>query len=326
MDLIDRYLAAVKSYLPQKQHDVVAELADEILSTIEERQTGLARPLTPAEVEGVIREHGHPMVVAGRYLPRQYLIGPDLFPTYWYTLRTAIWVVLLVWVGVASLEFLTTGRWVQTMAHLYWRLIQWTLLVVGSVTITFAVLDSKRVKLRFLTDWNPAALPAVDDGQVISRAESLVGIVWHLAFLLWWLGFIPISVGAPPPFALSPLWQALSPAIVGWMLLVLAQLTVDLIRPWWTPLRGYVNLLTKALAFVVLYLLLQGGDLVVAADVNHPTPREQVESLVRLLNWVAKGILVGAGVMCAVTSVQDVRRLVRKHTSVVHTVSGGSVV
>ena len=33
------------------------------------------------------RSMGRPMLVAARYLPQQYLIGPGMFPIYWYTLK-----------------------------------------------------------------------------------------------------------------------------------------------------------------------------------------------------------------------------------------------
>ena len=46
MEMIDRYLQAVKFALPQAQReDIIKELRDNILSQIEERESGLGRPL-----------------------------------------------------------------------------------------------------------------------------------------------------------------------------------------------------------------------------------------------------------------------------------------
>lgn len=45
--------------------------------------------MTEAEQEEVIKQHGHPIVVAARYRRLQYLIGPTVFPFYWLTLRIA---------------------------------------------------------------------------------------------------------------------------------------------------------------------------------------------------------------------------------------------
>ena len=56
MDLIERYLHAVKSHLPLKQQeDVVAELADDLRSRIDDRESELGRPLDEAEVVAILK-------------------------------------------------------------------------------------------------------------------------------------------------------------------------------------------------------------------------------------------------------------------------------
>jgi hypothetical protein len=50
MELIDSYLKAVGSYLPAAQRDdITKELAENIRSEIEDKETELGRPLTEAE-------------------------------------------------------------------------------------------------------------------------------------------------------------------------------------------------------------------------------------------------------------------------------------
>ena len=50
-DLTERYLAAVGRELPEKQRaDIVAELRDELLSTIEAKEDGLGRTLSEKEL------------------------------------------------------------------------------------------------------------------------------------------------------------------------------------------------------------------------------------------------------------------------------------
>ena len=67
MDLVNEYLRAVAALLPKAQRDdIVAELRDTILTRIEEREADLGRPLTDDEIEAVLREVGHPVVVAAR--------------------------------------------------------------------------------------------------------------------------------------------------------------------------------------------------------------------------------------------------------------------
>ena len=39
-------------------------------------------------MEDLLRKMGSPVIVASRYQPQQYLIGPTLFPLYLYVLRS----------------------------------------------------------------------------------------------------------------------------------------------------------------------------------------------------------------------------------------------
>jgi hypothetical protein len=84
MDLIDRYLNAVAAQLPQdERNDITAELRDLILSRFEAKEEALGRALTEDEQEAILREIGHPLVVAARYRKGpDSLVGPELFP-YW---------------------------------------------------------------------------------------------------------------------------------------------------------------------------------------------------------------------------------------------------
>ena len=47
MDLLERYLNAVRFFLPQKnQDDIVRELSENLISQMEDRQEELGRPLS----------------------------------------------------------------------------------------------------------------------------------------------------------------------------------------------------------------------------------------------------------------------------------------
>src|SRR5215470_18038828 len=93
MELLERYLHAVRGYLLRRRRDdIVKELGDNILSQMEDRAAELGRPLNEIEQAAILKQHGHPLVAAARYrrLPLQQLIGPALFPLYWYMLRAAL--------------------------------------------------------------------------------------------------------------------------------------------------------------------------------------------------------------------------------------------
>ena len=75
MELLDRYLQSVKWLLPKEQKkDILAELSEDIRSQIEEKEAELGRRLDESDLEAILRRWGHPMLVAQRYLPQQYLI------------------------------------------------------------------------------------------------------------------------------------------------------------------------------------------------------------------------------------------------------------
>src|SRR5579863_3784515 len=97
MDLIDRYLAAIRRCLPESfdhRDDVVAELGDELQSRIDEREAVLGRSLDERETAEVIKAFGHPRAVAARFESHQSLIGPELLPHYWYAVKMVLAIVL----------------------------------------------------------------------------------------------------------------------------------------------------------------------------------------------------------------------------------------
>lgn len=72
MDLIERYLHAVKFWLPKAERDdILAELSEDIRLQIEEREKELGRPLDDGEVAAILKRRGDPGSVASRYLPRR---------------------------------------------------------------------------------------------------------------------------------------------------------------------------------------------------------------------------------------------------------------
>jgi hypothetical protein len=91
MELLERYLQAVRKHLPwQGQDDIVAELRANLEAQLEDKQASLGRGLTADEAEAWLKQVGSPVRVAGRYQPQQYLIGPAVYPIYTYVLKLAM--------------------------------------------------------------------------------------------------------------------------------------------------------------------------------------------------------------------------------------------
>src|SRR5450432_335024 len=113
MELLDRYLQAVRFWLPRaQQNDIIAELGDDIRSQIEDRESALGRPLNEDEQVALLQQTGHPMRVAGRYQAQQSLIGPLLFPLYQFVLKMVAFGYLAPWilVWVALMLFMPSYR------------------------------------------------------------------------------------------------------------------------------------------------------------------------------------------------------------------------
>src|SRR6516225_5174904 len=101
LELVDRYLQAVRFWLPKtnRQQDLVAELGEDLRSQNEEKEMELGRPLDKKEISEVVKRCGAPMLVASRLGPKRHLIGPTLFPIYWFVLKMVLlWILLPVFI------------------------------------------------------------------------------------------------------------------------------------------------------------------------------------------------------------------------------------
>ena len=110
MELIERYLQAVKFALPQEQRDdIIKELRDNILSQIEEKEAELGHPLSEDEQVELLKKLGSPMHLASRYRKQQHMIGATMFPIYWKVLKASLGLAFLVLV-VASIATAPPAR------------------------------------------------------------------------------------------------------------------------------------------------------------------------------------------------------------------------
>ena len=217
MDLIDRYLDAVRLLLPLDQRDdIAAELRDVLMTRREEKAAALGRPLTKAEDEQLLRDFGDPLTVAGRYGPQRYLIGPELYPVYMFVLR----IVLACVIAGGLIAGLTQGIIVRTPpATAIKTAIStiWTggFVSVGIMTAIFAVLQRQPVRARMMGDWRPSRdLPRPTRRRQPRWYDYVAGIVVQAIFALWWAGlarFEPASImtnTGQMQVVFAPIWRA----------------------------------------------------------------------------------------------------------------------
>jgi hypothetical protein len=258
MDLLDRYLHAVRFWLPRaQQDDIVAEMGDDIRSQAEDQETKLGRKLNESELEAILKQRGRPLLVASRYLPQQYLIGPLLFPAYRFVLTIIalcyLGAVIARVIGLMSFDssYRAAHSVVRAFAEAWGPLWLAIFTAVGIVTIIFVALERVQARTRFLEDWSPRKLPAVRDPNQIGRINSLLDLAANGIFIAWWvmdMWSTTIFDHAGVRITLAPAWKYFL-----WVFLLIAVANiilagVNLARPYWTWPRASLQLASTVAA------------------------------------------------------------------------------
>src|SRR5436305_3676306 len=142
MELLDRYLGAVRKHLPwERQDDIIAELRANLESQLEEKEEELGRPLTQAEAEGWLKELGPPLQMASRYHAPRYLIGPGVFPIYWHVLKLAFLCATLVYTVVTVVQLAVNRPDLSAVADAILRVPVVLMTTAAWLTLVFAALE-----------------------------------------------------------------------------------------------------------------------------------------------------------------------------------------
>jgi hypothetical protein len=313
MDLIDRYLHAVRRNLPAaRADDIVAELRDDLMTRQEGREHTLGRPLTRDETATLLKDFGHPLMIASHYRDHQYLIGPETFPFYLATMRVVLLiagaVVLAVSIAKALLGSMDPIQAFADAAAGLWSAL---FITVAIVTIVFAILERKGFAAEHLRKWVPDELPALTDKQQ-GPWESAFEVAASIGFLLWWTGAIIIPYTAQgPDFRLepAPVWAA-----YYWPILVLAAVRlvhnlIQWLRPRWKTVMHATNALTAVGGVVLIALVYQAGHW--ATVVSTGMPAAEAAQLESSLNLALSIALVVVGVIWSLGCLGALWKMVR---------------
>jgi len=316
MDLVDRYLQAVKFGLPKKQkQDILAELSDDLHSQIQEQEAMLGRSLNQDEIAAILKKFGPPMQVALRYQPQRYLIGPQVFPIYLFVLKL-VWLCFFgPWfvIGVALDIFVAANhsghyRALTTVLDRFWLAALINLIVV---TIVFALIDRYQPD-GIWQNWNPLKLPQVRDVNRIPRSSSISELAWYGMISLWWAGAfhfpsIPgLKIQPAPVISRFFFWPILL-LVVGHAAIA----AVNAFRSWWTRKRAFLRAALDALGLVLVGALLTicftGGSFVTTN-----APQLSMDDILATQKWFTWGWVVMLLFWCEigyfVGLVQDARR------------------
>lgn len=320
MELLDRYLYAVKEYLPQAQQaDIVAELSDDIQSAMEDREAAIGRPLTLDEQSAVLKNYGRPRFAAARYLKQQYLIGPGLYPFYIGTLKLVLSIAIGAEIVVAAFQAIAAGHvgpyfmsWGTAWNGVFW--------IIGVITLIFAI--QERVGAALPPDrWDPRKLPTPQGAAPISRFSTGVDMFFNALFLSWVMDlpgvratFWHVASGGLAqvlaPLALAPVWQTILDAFVAIAVARILLGCINLIRPEWTRLRAATLFFTDLVTLVVSGFALTAHTFVLV--VGPASDAARYAAMAQALNAIVFWGFVTAVLVAGVCAVFHLRVLLRR--------------
>jgi hypothetical protein len=319
MELLDRYLMAIRRHLPWlRQDDIIAELRANLEAQLEDKEAELGRKLNNAEVEAWLKQMGSPIQVAARYRPQQYLIGPTLFPIYRFVLRLTLGWCAVIYAIAKAVEIVANGLGVDgvtgAMVHLPWALF----INAAIVTLIFVIVERSGIKIpeQFAqgaamgNDWpQGAVLPSnlrVDGRKKPkSYAQAVAEVIFGWILLMWLLlvphyPFLLMGPGAVilkvTPYQLAPVWWTFYWCVVSLNLTELAWKMVDLLRERWQGPHHVQHLVKKVLGLLPLLFVLAapGGVLFL---LKNPADTTYAATLAQINQWTYRGFEVVAAIV-----------------------------
>ena len=324
MELLDRYLQAVKKHLPwQRQEDIVAELRANLESQLDEKQAELGRPLTPAEAEAWIGQLGSPVQMAAHYQPQQYLIGPAIYPVYLYVLRLSSMWAIVIYLIVSTITIVVASPNAQAFADAAMRLPLILVEVAAWITLAFAALEFIAARYPekcpsiagFHAKWSPSNLPPLEPSVAAGKkrrsyAHAVTEVIFGFIFLIWLLlvpryPYLMFGPGAAilhaSPYRIAPIWITVYWWIVGLNAIQLAWNCIDLLRGAWQQPDTYKGIVVKAFSLIPFLFLANVHDRLYVL-LRHPDV--DGARLGQALDSANNGIHLGMMLLCAIIVLQ----------------------
>lgn len=281
MELLDQYLEAVRKHLPwQGQDDILAELRANLEAQLDDKEAELGRELTNEEAQEWLKRLGPPIQMAARYQRQQYLIGPAVFPIYWYVLRLTMAWCAAIYAIAKAVQIAASGLGAGAVIDAVLGL-AWVLLITGAiVTLIFAIIE--QVGLRgagkctgvvkqpaWMNGMTPPFEQAPGAKKKRSYASAVAEVIFGCLFFVWLL-LIPhypflllgpaASYLATLPYELAPVWWAFYWCVVAINGVELIWKTVDLARGAWQGPQRARHLVQQSLSLIPLGVLISAPD------------------------------------------------------------------
>lgn len=283
MELVERYVQAVRYLLPKRQQqDVGRELSEDLRSQVEEKEAELGRPLRDEEMADVLKGFGHPALLALRYHRSRHLIGPDVFPLFAFAVKSVLAVLAVIHLAAPAVYLIATGAPSGRVVGLFVRFPGIAMPVLAWLTVGFAILDTRVVRSaveRALAEWSPRSLPDLSPDETHSHRSSAAGVALTAVLVVWWLAGL-----AHPPLVLGPAarYVAFGPVFDRWYLAMAAAGAASIAAAWFrfahprpTRLARAASDLVDVLGLAVLYLVFRADVYVVAGEAMAAVPNGQ---------------------------------------------------
>jgi hypothetical protein len=314
MDLLARYLQAVRFFLPRgSQDDIVRELEEELRAQMEDRESQLGRALTDEERSEILKRHGHPMLVAGRYRTHQRLIGPAFFPMYALVMKLGLGISLLVTAVLAAVAAVMEGDAATHFGRALFEYPGRALMVFAWTTLSFAAIDYALTRWDVACSWDPKTLPRLQpNASWTSRLNSLVELIATVV-ALGWLLLVPkypaLAMG-PAAAVLVPagIWTTMFLPFVGLLCATAALAFANFLRPYWTPARSAARIAIQTASFTIFAVMARSGPWVTA----RPDVAQQAgTSFDRFVEIANNACQVGLAIGSVIALVEIVREVLR---------------
>lgn len=316
-ELLSRYLAAVERRLPREGVlDVLAELREALSARIEAREEQLGRTASADEVAEILKAYGHPVVVASKYSGNDYVIGPNLYPWFWYVQRIAVGLTLAIAFAIIAVRALGAEEPFGAALRGFWGALQGAMICFGVVTALFVIAERTKFDMKWAAKWDPKTLPREQIRERKSLFESFISVAFDIIFLLWWVKVvqwpaeIPTRDGGAAGIHFSAAWAAVWSPVLALSVAATVVHIADIIHPAWSRIRSVLSIAGHAVGIGVLWLLFQSRPLVAVTALNGA---QQVEAdrVFRLFDGILFLSLGIAGLIWAVAIGVEVWRLWR---------------
>jgi hypothetical protein len=339
-ELVDRYLQAVRFWVPRSQQDLVEELAEDLRSQIDDKETELGHPLDVEEVSAILKRCGSPMIVASSLGPRRQLIGPGLYPIYTFVLKAVLlWILVPVFIFIIGpVNLANSSTWGTAVARTMGDLWSGLFISAGIITLVFVIIERTAAldpKLAHMEcKWDPKSLPPL---QKQDRKPSLIQAVCEMVF--GWFGLIWLLLVPHYPFLIfgpaasflkaGPLCHTFYFPIVMLGVFGLLRSGMILAKPQWSWLPPLSQLMQTVLTLLLLNFIVEAvshmphgtaGPFVVLADsATESVQHIRVAAVVNVSILISiAGAWLGLSIAAVVQTWEFLKFLRRKRISDAH--------